>query len=65
MVWKTDTQMEATLGDWWTQEMEMHNEATMEQNVATANEELASRGIAVTVTNCTETDDELVWEITL
>ena len=65
MVWKTDTQMEATLGEWWTQEMEMHNENTMHANVQMANNELASRGIATRVVNCVETDDELLWEVTL
>jgi len=65
MVWKTDTQMEATLGEWWTQEMEMHEEATMLDNVQTANNELASRNIATRVVNCVEDDDELIWEIQL
>ena len=65
MVWKTDTQMEATLGEWWTQEMELHPEAGVAHNVATANAELTSRGIAMVVLNCVETDDECVWEVTL
>ena len=64
-VWKSDTAMETLLGDWWTQEMELHPEASMADNVAQANAEFAERGIAMRVLNCAEDDDECLWQVEL
>ena len=45
------------LGDWWTDEMGMHNNNTMQMNVATANEYLQERSFGYVVTECREQED--------
>ena len=64
-VWKSDTAMETILGDWWTQEMELHSDADMADNVAQANAELESRGSKVRVMDCAQGDDECIWQVVL
>jgi hypothetical protein len=60
--WNTDTMLCALFGDEWCEGMELHNDATMEQNVATANEWLQEQGYAgKQVLECKESGDELEW----
>jgi hypothetical protein len=61
MHWQTDTQLEAGLGDWWTQELELHNDNTMQQNVAQANKALVARGLNAVLVDCRDAGDELEW----
>ena len=55
--WIDDETLCDELGDWWTDEMEMHNNNTMQMNVATANEYLQERGFGYVVTECREQED--------
>jgi hypothetical protein len=59
--WKNDDTLIEELGDWWTEEMELHEGATMEMNVATANEFLAERGLTMRVADCRDATDNLDW----
>lgn len=64
--WRTDEEMCELVGDWWTDEMELHNDATMEQNVESANEMLKLGGFTrdtMRVLRCRESEsgDGLEW----
>ena len=61
--WHTDTMLAALLGNWWTDEMELHNDASMAQNVQSANAKLEEMGCAERVLECREHEsgDELEW----
>lgn len=64
--WLNDDDMDAALGDWWTQEMDLHEGATMAMNVEQANSELLARGSLVRVQDCREAADgeNLDWLVT-
>jgi hypothetical protein len=51
-VWMGDPEMELLVGEWWTQEMDLHNDGTNEQNVESANAELEKRGYTTRVLAC-------------
>jgi hypothetical protein len=53
-----DEEMELLVGDWWTEEMELHNDATNEQNVESANAELEERGYTTRVLACRAAEDD-------
>jgi hypothetical protein len=59
--WRTDEEMCEKVGDWWQGDMELHNEATMEQNVETANSWLMEMEKDVRVLRCRDADDGLEW----
>lgn len=61
--WHTDTMLAALLGDWWTEDMELHDNASMAQNVQCANEQLEQQGCSERVLECREhaSGDELEW----
>ena len=61
----SDSEFVEHLGEWWTEEMEFHNESTHEMNVEQANKELEARGYKVRVVACYEAEDgdELEWDV--
>lgn len=61
--WHSDTLLCVKFGDAWTESMSLHNNATMQMNVATANEWLAREGYSERVLDCraAEDDNELEW----
>lgn len=56
-VWRNDNELDTLLGEWWTQDMELHNDATGEMNVQSANFALEERGYGMRVVQCKEADD--------
>jgi len=61
--WRTDEQMCELVGEWWLEEMELHNDASMFSNVSTANAMLEEKGSTVRVQGCLDGDDCLEWQL--
>lgn len=59
--WMTDTQLVETLGERWTDDMELPNDDTMEMNVESANVWLKEHNIPLTMLGCRDIGDELEW----
>lgn len=61
--WHNDEEMAALAGDWWMEDMELHNDATLQQNVNTANVWLEEHGSALRVVDCRDAEDFLEWKL--
>jgi hypothetical protein len=57
----SDTQLVTVLGGWWTNNMELPNDDTMEMNVRSANDALHARGLNLVMLDCRDVGDELEW----
>lgn len=63
MEWHNDKAMQRVFGVWWTQELDLRKDASMEQNVQDVNNELEARGFQVRMAACRDTGGELEWTL--